>query len=209
VNDKKIINTGFKYGQGDDGTTTAKAGIKVDKSELAVRFYNEFEMWVNRLCVALDFIEPLEGESARIDVFLDVLDYLIENAYVLGAYVYLEDPNKYQWDSSLLEWMKLEIIQLEDNSHNFVAPNPNFQPLEELRLQTRRLESYLNAAIWDLAKPTANESIINRFSSYVYLFENYLRTIRGENMKEVDWSKTGTPEFQPKRSEAKSNNRRT
>mgnify|MGYP006274319211 CR=1 FL=1 len=220
MEEKQIINPNFQYGQGDDGTTQAKNGQRrLPKWSAPVKFYNEFEKWVSRLVDAhenLDLYnsvlfadEWLDGNRfwfhQRVAMFKDVLEYLKDNAYVLGALAFTNN-DEWQLDGNLLDWMRLEIKQMEEIPHNFVTPNrvySDLAALENLRLQTRTLESYLTATI-DL--PNVNASLINRYSSYVYIFTGLLRTSRGEQLNLTDWSCEKQPKFTPKRTEAKSNN---
>ena len=205
--DKQIINPNFDYGAGDDGKTAAKAGVRMDKYSLPVRFYNVFEKWV---LAATEIIEALDGywlsPRAKVDPdwlrrrhqrFLSVIKYLTSNAYVLGAYVYTENCEHWHWDPHLLVVMQEEIDELEGESHNFLLPNVRYKylkKLEVLRLQTRELESYLNGAMIDTL-PNHNEAIINRLSSYVYLYTNVLRAYYVGDVHINDWNANPQPEY--------------
>jgi cob(I)alamin adenosyltransferase len=224
MTEKQIINPSFSYGKGDNGMTQAKNKKFLAKHSMAVRFYSEFEIWVKCLALVDEHLyvyncsmkpsvsawlinndRSEEWYFNRVAMFKDILVYLKANSYVLGALAFTEDES-WSLDSDLLGWMRQEIKQMEGVAHNFVTPDvskPDLLYLEELRLQTRKLESFLSYTI-DL--PNVNSSIINRFSSYTYIFLGLLRTSRGEALNQTDWSMERQPKFQPLAAEANSNN---
>jgi cob(I)alamin adenosyltransferase len=194
---KQIINPNFNYGNGDDGDTQPTVNGRTSKSDPIVRFYNQFEIWTKQLCEALDNLEPT-NERTRNAVKL--LTYLRDHAYCLGAQAYTQNVGKWTWDAYVLDFIDAEIKSLEPEAHNFLTPNvsrSDLLKLEELRLQTRTLESFATLAL--PTKPdgryATNYSIINRLSSYIYLLENYLRVCYGDDLPAADWTMESTPEF--------------
>lgn len=183
------ISPAFKHGSGDGGVTGLQRGVVDSKSSPVAKAFNAMEEWVLSLVRAnehLLFFIHLDHTTLAQQIF----DYLQDNAYVLGAVIYNGNENTYRFDPALLTTLDEECKHL-DVGHNFITPSINHATLDELRINTRKLESRLVEIFPETYEVEVTLSIINRFSTYVYYLENELRS--HSEVQTNDWSMVKRP----------------
>lgn len=206
------ININYRVGIGDYGMTHGSATGMIHKSDVIMDSYNALERWVVALQRAHHQVSASakfwseEDDNSREKAMEKVLDYLRNNSFVIGAYIFFaeipEKASEYSFDPALLGFIDNEIDSLCDRNHDFYVhfvQRADFNILENLRLSTRELEValYRSSVLSRLEEDTANAAIINRLSNYVYHYSCFRAAKLYPNEPITEWTSNPRPKFEP------------